>query len=111
MLKYMTENNPKLVDKYIWTRPTPSAHAEDVVVVKTDAGVRAVLDKHTVFPTGYAERLAEVTKRGGVNHDFVRFSFHSALFDVPTRSAGKQDSLARNRQMGDVFRCGDGAID
>ncbi|KAJ6551508.1 heme peroxidase [Mycena capillaripes] len=72
MRDYLTKHNEKLVDQYIWTRPTPPEHAEDVVVVKTAAGVRAVLEEQTVFPTGYAERLEVVTGRPGVNHAFVR---------------------------------------
>ncbi|KAJ7254701.1 heme peroxidase [Mycena haematopus] len=62
MKEYMSNNNPALVDKYIWTRPTPSAQAEDVVVVKTVEGIRAVFDNPTVFPTGYAERLEAVNQ-------------------------------------------------
>lgn len=75
MRNYLAEHNPKLVDQYIWTRPTVPERADDVVVVKTAAGVRAVLDEQTVFPTGYAERLEVVTGRPAVNHTFVRFLF------------------------------------
>ncbi|KAJ7853500.1 heme peroxidase [Mycena olivaceomarginata] len=71
MKDYMSKNSPKLVDKYIWTRPTPPERVEDVVVIKTAVGVAAVLNNPTVFPTGYAERLETVTGHKGVNHTFV----------------------------------------
>ncbi|KAJ7915743.1 heme peroxidase [Mycena leptocephala] len=110
MLKYIIENSLELevvnVNKYIWTRPTPSARAEVVVVVKTDTGVRAVLDKHTVFPTGYAERLEEVTKRRNVNHDFVNKILLQETDKWATYFAAETERLIEKRALDHIGKSG-----
>ncbi|KAJ7083708.1 heme peroxidase [Mycena belliarum] len=70
MLGHMRASNPALADKYTWTRPAPPA-ADDVVVVKTAAGVRQVLGNQENFPSGYSERLKKVTGRGDVDQAIV----------------------------------------
>ncbi|KAJ7678277.1 heme peroxidase [Mycena polygramma] len=72
MKKYMETNSPKLAGEYIWTRPAPLEHTEDVLVVKSAVGVNAVLEEPTAFPSGYTERLKTIIKRPGVDHAFVR---------------------------------------
>ncbi|KAJ7182581.1 heme peroxidase [Mycena crocata] len=71
MRDYLRKNNPKLAEKYVWTRPTAPANAENVGVVKTTEGVRAVLNDPTVFPTGYSERLKAVTGQGTIYHSYI----------------------------------------
>ncbi|KAJ7740925.1 heme peroxidase [Mycena maculata] len=60
MRDHMRANNAKLATQYVWTRPPLPPHAENVVVVKTPAGVREVLEKHEVFPPDYTERVKTV---------------------------------------------------
>ncbi|KAJ7040815.1 heme peroxidase [Mycena alexandri] len=70
MRDHMTENNPKLADKYVWTRPA-EPEADNVVIVASEAGVREVLERAEVFPNRYAERMQAVTGRGEVDRRAV----------------------------------------
>ncbi|KAJ7049433.1 heme peroxidase [Mycena amicta] len=72
MRKNMRQNNPTLEGKYIWTRPVVTPSAENVVVFKTPAGVRAVLEDKSLFPTPYAERLRTVTGHRDIDTSFVK---------------------------------------
>jgi cytochrome P450 len=102
----MSTNNPTLVGKYIWTRPTPSAHADDVVVVKTAAGVRAVLDNPTVFPTGYDQRLETVTGHKGVNHAFVNEIILKESDKWAVYFAKETQRLIEQRSLGHIGKSG-----
>ncbi|KAJ7768386.1 heme peroxidase [Mycena metata] len=70
MRDQMTERDPKLADKYIWTRPA-EPEADNVVVVASEAGVREVLEREDLFPNRYAERMQVVTGRGEVDRRAV----------------------------------------
>ncbi|KAJ6467001.1 heme peroxidase [Mycena sanguinolenta] len=106
MKERMSKRDPTLADKYIWTRPTPSAHAEDVVVVKTAAGVRAVFDNPTVFPTEYAERLEAVIGRKGVNHAFVTQILSKDISKWATYFAAETQRLIEHRSLKHIGKSG-----
>jgi len=67
----MSANNSQIVEKYIWTRPTVPVHAEDLLVVKTVAGIRSVLEDQNAFLPEYSERLKAVTGYRDVDWAFV----------------------------------------
>ncbi|KAJ7472240.1 heme peroxidase [Mycena galericulata] len=71
MRDQMRVNKPALAEQYIWTRPPLPPHAGNVVVVKTEAGVRTVLEDQNVFPADYAERLKTVTGHADIDRSFV----------------------------------------
>jgi hypothetical protein len=72
MRDFISHNNPNVLDKYIWTRPTPPAESGDLLVVKTIAGIRTILDERDAFPPGYSDRLNAVTAHKYVNSTLVR---------------------------------------
>ncbi|KAJ7925601.1 heme peroxidase [Mycena leptocephala] len=71
MREFISHNNPNVLDKYIWTRPTPPAESGDLLVVKTIAGIRTILDERDAFPPGYSDRLNAVTAHKYVNSTLV----------------------------------------
>ncbi|KAJ7126174.1 heme peroxidase [Mycena epipterygia] len=106
MRDHVGENNPDLAKKYIWTRPEILAHAEEVVVVKTDESVRAVLDNHTAFPTGYSQRLRMVTGHAGVDCAFVNDVLSQNIHKTVAYFEEKTEELIAKRSLKHIGKTG-----
>ncbi|KAJ6567751.1 heme peroxidase [Mycena vulgaris] len=105
MREHMQANMPKLAEKYIWTRPVLPA-AEDVVVVNTADGVRAVLNDQETFPSGYSERLEAVTGRRDVDHRFVKEILSQDTGSWATYFAQETERLIEKRSLDHIGKAG-----
>ncbi|KAJ7489461.1 heme peroxidase [Mycena latifolia] len=105
MRDHMQATNPELAAKYTWTRPADRV-AEDVVVVKTDAGVRAVLNNQEAFPSGYSERLEKVTGRRDIDHAFVNRILLQDIDKWTQYFAAETHSLIQKRSLDHVGKEG-----
>ncbi|KAF7368716.1 hypothetical protein MVEN_00196300 [Mycena venus] len=103
MKDYMS---PELAKKYIWWRPTPPEHAEEVVVVKTLAGVRKVLNNANAFPTDYEKRLEAVTGHKGVNHAFVNELLLKEADEWGSYFGTETQRLIDQRSLGHIGKSG-----
>ncbi|KAF7303748.1 hypothetical protein MIND_00604400 [Mycena indigotica] len=95
MRKNLHENNPELETKYTWTRPIISPGAENVIVIKSPAGVRQVLEDKTVFPRPYAHRLKAVVGPRDVDSSFVQRILLSELHKWSDYFAAKTQWLVK----------------